>query len=159
MTMSLERKEILEFGDFRLDIEERSLERSDGLPCRGKLPEKTFRTLVFLVKRRGHLVTKRELFAAIWPDTIVEDNNIDKQIHNLRRFLDENSPGQKYIETVPKHGYRFIQEVRVVEVNSSWLTNQQAHQHAVPVFPTAEAPFEGRAFRFQSPPSPECLKA
>jgi len=117
--MSLERKEIFEFGEFRLDIDERTIERIDGHK-NGVLTEKAFQALALLVRRRGHLVSKDELIAFIWPDTIVEDNNLEKCIHNLRQFLGETA-GTKYIETVRKHGYRFVGNVYAKEVSFSWL--------------------------------------
>jgi len=118
--MSLERKEIFEFGDFRLDVDEHAIERIDG-KRNGTLTEKAFRALVILVRRRGHLVSKDELIRHVWPDTIVEDNNLEKCIHHIRHFLGETSEGAPYIETVRKHGYRFVGRVKVVEVSGTWL--------------------------------------
>ncbi|MGH9946714.1 MAG: winged helix-turn-helix domain-containing protein [Pyrinomonadaceae bacterium] len=118
--MSLNKKEIFEFGDFRLDVNERVIERLDGTEI-GNLPEKAFETLVILVRRRGHLVLKDELISALWPNTIVEENNLDKQIHLLRRFVGEAETGGRLIETVRKHGYRFVAPVRKIEVSGSWL--------------------------------------
>jgi len=119
-TMSLEKKEIFEFGGFRLDVDEHTIERIDGAQSE-TVTEKAFQTLVLLVRRRGHLVTRNELICYIWPDTIVEDNNLEKCIHQLRHFLGETSNGRKYIATVRKHGYRFVEKVEAVEVSSSWL--------------------------------------
>jgi adenylate cyclase len=118
--MSLERKEIFEFGEFRLDVNEHTIERIDG-HRNGTLTEKAFQALVLLVRRRGHLVSKEELIGFVWPDAIVEDNNLEKCVHQLRHFLGETSDGSIYIETVRKHGYRFVGEVDAVEVSSSWL--------------------------------------
>ena len=118
--MSLERKEIFEFGEFRLDVNERTIERIDGVR-NGTLTEKAFQALVLLVRRRGHLVSKDELIGFVWPDTIVEDNNLEKCVHQLRNFLGETSDGNKYIETVRKHGYRFVENVRVEQVSGTWL--------------------------------------
>ena len=101
------RNESFEFGDFLLDVGERKLVRRDGV-ANGTLPEKAFQTLVHLVRHSGTLLTKEELILAVWPDTIVEENNLGKAIHAIRQCLGE----QKYIETVPKHGYRFVAEVR-----------------------------------------------
>ncbi len=116
----MEKKEIFEFGEFRLDVDEHTIERIDGHQ-NGALTEKAFQTLVLMVRRRGHLVSKDELISFVWPDTIVEDNNLEKCIHHLRSFLGETSDGSKYIETVRKHGYRFVGNVRVIEVSGTWL--------------------------------------
>jgi DNA-binding winged helix-turn-helix (wHTH) protein/Tfp pilus assembly protein PilF len=99
-----------EFGEFRLDVVERRIERRDGRSS-GALPEKAFQTLVYLVRNGGKLIPKEELLSAIWPDTVVEENNLGKAIHAIRSFLGEHLADPKYIETVPKHGYRFVAEV------------------------------------------------
>ena len=108
--MSQEAKEIFEFGGFRLDVREHRLERCDGRKI-GSLPEKAFQTLVHLVRNAGSLVSKRALLSAIWPDTNVEENNLDKAVHTIRSALGEKPGEQRYIETVRKHGYRFVAEL------------------------------------------------
>ncbi len=99
---------LYEFGSYRLEVRERLLLRS-GRPVR--LRGKVFETLCVLVANHGHLLEKEELMKAIWPDSIVEENNLDHNISVLRRALEE-SPGEKYIETVPRKGYRFVAAVR-----------------------------------------------
>jgi DNA-binding winged helix-turn-helix (wHTH) protein len=103
--MSQQINGIYEFGAFRLDIGERLLLR-DGHPVR--LRSKVFETLCVLVGNSGHLLGKNELIQAIWPDAIVEENNLDHNISTLRRALGEGINGEKYIETVPRKGYRFM---------------------------------------------------
>jgi pimeloyl-ACP methyl ester carboxylesterase len=66
-----------------------------------------------LVEHSGRLLTKHELMQSIWPDTVVEENNLNHNISTLRRTLDEQVTGQQYIETVPRVGYRFVAEVRI----------------------------------------------
>jgi DNA-binding winged helix-turn-helix (wHTH) protein/Tfp pilus assembly protein PilF len=112
----MSRSESFEFGDFLLDVGERKLVRRDGV-TNGPLPEKAFQTLVHLVRHGGTLLTKEELLLAVWPDTIVEENNLGKAIHAIRQCLGERVGEQKYIETVPKHGYRFVAEVRRISVD------------------------------------------
>lgn len=118
--MSLNKNEIYEFGDFRLDVDERTIERIDGGQLR-TLPTKTFDALVLLVRKRGHLVTRDEFLEHVWPDTIVEENNLEKRVHQLRQFLSETDGGSKHIETVRGHGYRFVAPVHQLEVSDSWL--------------------------------------
>ncbi len=112
--MSLGNKEIFEFGEFRLDVGEHTIERIDGTR-NGTLTGKAFQALVLLVRRRGHLVSKNELIQFVWPDTIVEDNNLEKCVHLIRHLLGEKPGEYKYIETVRKHGYRFVAAVNKVE--------------------------------------------
>ena len=114
------KKEIYEFGNFRLDVDEHTIERVDG-DALGTLPDKTFRALVFLLRQRGHLVTKDELLQHVWPDTVVEENNLEQRIYYLRQFLGKSESGEKLIETIRGHGYRFVGRVNVVEVSGTWL--------------------------------------
>jgi len=114
--MSKEAKEIYEFGGFRLDIREHVLERLEGGKVES-IPEKAFQTLAHLVRNSGNLITKEELLLAVWPDTTVEENNLDKAIHTIRHVLGENPREQKYIETVRKHGYRFVAAVNTIETS------------------------------------------
>src|SRR5687767_13666583 len=112
--MSLENRELYEFGDFRLDVADRRVERINGR-SNGSLPDKSFQTLVLLVRNSGRLISKDELFEAVWPDTFVEENNLDKAIYSIRQFLGEKAGEQKYIETIRRHGYRFVAEVRRID--------------------------------------------
>jgi DNA-binding winged helix-turn-helix (wHTH) protein/Flp pilus assembly protein TadD len=125
--MPRESNEIYEFGEFRLDVAQHRIERMEG-GTRTSLPEKAFQTLVHLVRNNGTLVTKDELLSVVWPDTVVEENNLGKAVHAIRHLLGESS--RTYIETVPKHGYRFIAPVtrRSAENGSA---SQPARSNAV----------------------------
>jgi|HubBroStandDraft_1064217.scaffolds.fasta_scaffold04317_7 DNA-binding winged helix-turn-helix (wHTH) protein/tetratricopeptide (TPR) repeat protein/TolB-like protein len=105
------KKHLYEFGDFRLDPAERVFARKgERIP----LAPKAFDTLLILVQHHGHVLTKDELIKALWPDTIVEENNLTQQISQLRHALGEGVDASDYIETVPKLGYRFLSEVREI---------------------------------------------
>ena len=99
-----------QFGPFRLDVAERRLLR-DGEPIPLRL--KVFDTLRVLVENAGRLVTKEELLQAVWPDTAVEENNLNHNVSILRKALGERAVGQAFIETVPRVGYRFVAPVKV----------------------------------------------
>lgn len=107
-------KLIYEFGPFRLDPAEHILLREDQ-PV--SLPPKVFEILRLLVANGGHLFEKDELMKAVWPDSFVEEGNLTRNISTLRTALGEGAGDHKYIETVPKCGYRFVEPVR--EVNGS----------------------------------------
>ena len=98
-----------EFGPFRLDPAEGRLAR-DGANI--PLTPKAFELLVLLVEQSGHLVSKDELTHQLWPATVVEEANLSKYVFMLRQALGEGEQDQKYIETVPKRGYRFTAPVR-----------------------------------------------
>jgi DNA-binding winged helix-turn-helix (wHTH) protein len=103
---------VYEFGPFRLDPEERRLSR-EGQPI--TLRAKIFDTLCALVEAHGHLLEKDELLHRVWPDAVVEEGNLATNISALRKTLGEPATGQKYVETVPGRGYRFVAEVREIQ--------------------------------------------
>jgi len=99
-----------EFGPFRINVTERLLQRSDeAVP----LTPKVFDTLLVLVENSGHVLGKNELMQALWPDSFVEESSLTQNISLLRRALSE-SGDCKYIETIPKRGYRFVANVQEV---------------------------------------------
>jgi DNA-binding winged helix-turn-helix (wHTH) protein len=110
--MSLQTKRIYEFGPFRLDTAEHLLLR-DGRAV--PLTPKAFDLLLALVDRHGHLLEKDELLKKVWPDTFVEEANLASNISQLRKALGDGENGQRYIETAPKRGYRFVASVKKVE--------------------------------------------
>jgi DNA-binding winged helix-turn-helix (wHTH) protein len=112
--MSLRPKIIYEFDYYRLDVAERQLLRGDeAVPLQPKI----FDLLCVLVGHQGHLLEKDELMQLVWPDVIVTEANLANNISILRKTLCAN--GERFIETVPKRGYRFIVPVRQVEKPNS----------------------------------------
>jgi Tol biopolymer transport system component/DNA-binding winged helix-turn-helix (wHTH) protein len=107
--MSEDSRHLYEFGRFRLDTSERLL-LHDGQPV--PLTPKAFEMLVVLVGKSGRLVEKDELIKKLWPDSFVEESNLTHNVWTLRKALGESQNGQRYIETVPKCGYRFTADVR-----------------------------------------------
>ena len=117
--MESKRKQLYEFGAFHLDTEERLLLRdSEVVP----LTPKAFEVLLALVKQPGHLLEKEELLKTVWPDSFVEENNLADNISKLRKVLGEGENGHKFIETIPKRGYRFVAEVRELESTAPTVT-------------------------------------
>src|SRR5688572_30694058 len=101
-----------EFNQFRVEPRRRRLLREAQLV---PLTPKVFDTLLFLVERRGVVVTKEEMLASLWPDAAVEENNLGQVISKLRQALGEVPGENAYIATLPGRGYRFVAETRVVE--------------------------------------------
>ena len=99
-----------DFGPFRLSISDRMLLRDGEVVA---LTPKVVDTLVLLVENRGHVVKKNDLMETLWPDSFVEESSLTQNISLLRKALAE-SAADRYIETVPKRGYRFIADVREV---------------------------------------------
>lgn len=105
-------KELYKFGNFLLDINESTLLK-DGKAI--ILSPKLLDLLLLLVENNGHLVTKDEILNNLWPDSFVEENNLTVNISALRKILGDGEDGNKYIETIPKRGYRFLAKVEKVE--------------------------------------------
>jgi Tol biopolymer transport system component/DNA-binding winged helix-turn-helix (wHTH) protein len=120
--MSLQIKHIYEFGHFRLDAAERLLLR-DGETV--PLTPKAFDLLHALVEGHGRLLEKEELLKKVWPDTFVEEANLASNISQLRKALGDGENGQRFIETAPKRGYRFVASVNKVEDERAETTIQK----------------------------------
>jgi TolB-like protein/Flp pilus assembly protein TadD len=119
-----------QFGCFQLDLGEHRLVR-DGAAV--SLQPKAFEILRLLVEHAGRLLTKEELLRRIWPDALVEENNLNKNISLLRKVLAECATGMNYIETVPRVGYRFVAEVsRTAPCASAHTANPYAVTEASP---------------------------
>lgn len=102
-------RHIYEFGPFRLIPEEQQLLRDNQIV---PLTPKSFDLLVVLVESRGHLIEKGELLKRVWPDSFVEEANLSVKISALRRALGEGANEHRYVETVPRRGYRFVASVK-----------------------------------------------
>ncbi|MDQ3650637.1 MAG: winged helix-turn-helix domain-containing protein [Acidobacteriota bacterium] len=102
-------RHIYEFGPFRLIPDERQLLR-DGQVV--PLTPKAFDLLLVLVENSGHLIEKEELMKRVWPDSFVEEANLSVKMSALRRALGEGPNEHQYVETVPRHGYRFVAGVK-----------------------------------------------
>jgi DNA-binding winged helix-turn-helix (wHTH) protein/Tol biopolymer transport system component len=98
------------FGEFELNLETAEL-RSNG--NKSILPGQPFQILVALLDRRGHLVTREELKKQLWPsDTFVDfDVSLNKAVNRLREALEDSAEHPRFIETLPRRGYRFIGSV------------------------------------------------
>jgi TolB-like protein/Tfp pilus assembly protein PilF len=103
------------FGPFRLDPDEYRLQK-DGLVV--PLAPKTLSMLLLLVRDNGNLVEKDRLIRELWPDTFVEESNLTFNISVIRKALGDTAQTPRYIETVPKRGYRFVASVEEVRTES-----------------------------------------
>lgn len=106
--MSASEPHVFEFGEFRVETYKRCLLQKGEVVA---LTPKVFDTLLHLLEHRGEIVEKDDLMRAIWPDTIVEENNLNQNISTLRRVLGQNQSENRYILTVPGKGYRFVADV------------------------------------------------
>src|SRR5262245_26935227 len=97
---------LYEFGDFQLDAAKRRLRRLDGTPI--PLTPRVFDTLLYMVEHHDSVLDKERIMEAVWPDSIVEENNLAQAISKLRQVFGETPGSHSYIMTVPGRGYRFV---------------------------------------------------
>ncbi len=98
------------FGSFHLDVTRRQLLSSGGLVLR--LNSRAMDALLLLVAHAGEVVDKRRLMEAVWPNTIVEENNLNQCIAAIRKALGEIAGTNRFVMTVPGRGYLFVCPVR-----------------------------------------------
>jgi Tol biopolymer transport system component/DNA-binding winged helix-turn-helix (wHTH) protein len=110
-----------EFEPFRVDGTERLLLRDGEMV---PLTPKAFDTLLILLENCGHVVEKEELMKRLWPETFVEEANLAHHISLLRKTLDVDATGSKYIQTVPRRGYRFVASVKCLQDESTDVSSQ-----------------------------------
>jgi len=112
--MKTERQEIVRFGTFEVDVRAGEL-RKQGV--RVKLQEQPFHVLIVLLQCAGEVVTREELRNQNWPaDTFVDfDNSLNTAINKLREALGDAADNPRFIETLPRRGYRFIAPVTEVD--------------------------------------------
>ncbi|HET9528727.1 MAG TPA: winged helix-turn-helix domain-containing protein [Blastocatellia bacterium] len=119
--MSLLINHFYRFGEFTLDTDQRVLLRG-GKPL--PLAPKVFDTLLMLVENGGRVVTKDELMNRVWPDAFVEEANLTYSIQQLRKTLVDDARSPRYVETMPRRGYRFIAEVEEVLMEREAVNEQ-----------------------------------
>ena len=124
------------FSDFRLELAKRRLTGPEGaaIPLSGR----AYDVLVYLVEHRERVVGKEELFQAVWPRTIVEDNNLNQAISAVRRALGDSRDEPRFIVTVAGRGYRFVGDV-------SPLAERAAEAREAAVAPGPDTPTPRRA--------------
>lgn len=118
--MSFKTQDFYNFGDFRLDPAERILTRDGNVI---PITPKVFETLLVLVENAGRTIGKEELMQMIWQDRFVEESNLTFNIGMLRKALGDDAAKPRYVETVPRRGYRFIAAVERVRKNDERESN------------------------------------
>jgi DNA-binding winged helix-turn-helix (wHTH) protein/tetratricopeptide (TPR) repeat protein len=137
------RSKVYEFHGFRLEEAQlRLLYQNQPVPLKPKILD----LLLFLIKKRGQLIGKEELMREVWPDAIVEENNITVSMSILRKTLGEGRSDRQFIETIPRRGYRFVAEVieQSEEVPAGYLDlTIPVESEGEPIDSLAVIPMEG----------------
>lgn len=100
---------LYEFGPYVVDVAKAVLLRDGEVVPLGL---KAFEVLLVLIEQHGQVVRKDELLSQVWPDTVVEENNLARTISALRKSLGENLEAPQFITTIPGRGYRFVADVK-----------------------------------------------
>jgi DNA-binding winged helix-turn-helix (wHTH) protein/TolB-like protein/Tfp pilus assembly protein PilF len=135
--MRPENRHSYDFGPFRLDTKKRRLLLAGEIVS---LTPKAVETLVMLVERQGKLVEREELMNTVWHDAFVEDSNLSVTISMLRKALGQGAEGvgSKYIETVPRLGYRFVADVHDVTGEGPVIAVEKRTQGQIVIEETAD---------------------
>jgi Tol biopolymer transport system component/DNA-binding winged helix-turn-helix (wHTH) protein len=111
--MHAPKHKLTQFGDFEVDQTANELRRNGR---RVKIQDLPFRLLVALLESPGEVMSREELGTALWNDTVVDfDAGLHTAVRKLREALGDSASAPKFVETVPRHGYRFLAPVAVLE--------------------------------------------
>lgn len=103
------------FHEFALQVRQRRLLGAGGVAV--ELTPRLFDALLFLVEHAGELLDKDRLLAELWPGLVVEENSLSQAISGLRKALGDGAQNSRFIQTVPRRGFRFVAPVVVAEVD------------------------------------------
>ncbi len=128
-----------EFNGFRIDPAGRRLCAADGSTV--DISARAFDVLLFLVDHRGEDISKEKLMTAAWPDTVVEENNLNQAITALRRVLGDQRREPRFIMTVPGRGYRFVAKIAppITHADVPLASPAETPVAAAPQHPRAQA--------------------
>jgi len=111
------------FGSFVLERTQQRVLRSNGTPV--ALTPRLFSALLAFVERSGELLDKGSIMDTVWPGLVVEENNLNQVVWGLRRALGDDAHGSRFIETVPRRGFRFVAAVTVLSPDEDWPPPEQ----------------------------------
>ena len=117
-------KDVICFGPFRLSTTKRLLEKGG---VRVRLGSRALDILIALVERPAEVVTKKELFARVWPDLVVDECNLRYHVSALRKALGQGRSGTRYVTNVSGRGYCFVAPISCAASPTALLSNSLAH--------------------------------
>ena len=124
------------FGDFVLERSQHRVRHRDGTQL--SLTPRVFSALLLFVEKPGELLSKDALMLGLWPGLVVEENNLSQVVSTLRRALGDDTQGSRYIQTVPRQGFRFVATVTVLPDQDVPTELPAAPPAALPVAPPTE---------------------
>lgn len=133
--MENEQKQLRQFGNFRLDVQKKVL-WYDNQPI--NLPLKEVELLCALTDNVGEVVTKDEILSKIWADSFVEESNLSRHIYLLRKTFKDHGESEDLIQTVPRRGYRFAGEIKLIEPGQTVVEKHSLTRTLIEEIPAAE---------------------
>ena len=137
------------FGDFVLERLQHRVRHRDGTHL--NLTPRVFSALVLFAAKPGQLLSKDALMLALWPGRVVEENNLSQVVSTLRRALGDDTQGSRYIQSVPRQGFRFVAEVTVLPDQEEVVAAVPPGATPAPLPPDATT-LEPTAAPFAAPP-------
>ena len=130
---------VVRFGEFEANLRSRELRR-DGVTLR--LPDQSFEVLIMLLERPGELVTREDIHKRLWSaDTFVDfDHGLNNAVNRLRDALGDSAEAPRFVETLPRRGYRFIAEVDGTPHDSEEVTQVEAVSGALSASQSRRSP-------------------
>lgn len=127
----IEKPHIYQFDEYLIDTAEETLRRNGEKVI---INRRTFQVLSLLVERAGQIVTKQEFFDTVWTDAFVQDNSLTVTMTTLRKILGDDAKQAKFIENLPRKGYRFI---GAGKIGADELSTAQVEEKNI-IAPTAD---------------------
>src|SRR6516225_2401100 len=122
--------QVIRFGTFEVDLQTEEL-RKAGL--RLKLTGQPFQVLAILLEQPGTVVTREELQKRLWPNTFVDvDHNLNTAINKIREALGDSSENPRFVETLPRRGYRFLASVEASSPARALIERVSTEKAAAP---------------------------
>lgn len=115
MDKTPQRLAVYEFDNVKIDCRNFQILKNGAAR---RITPRAFEVLLYLVENSGRLVGKQELFEQVWKETFVTDNALTRMVKEIRQVLGDDADAPRYIETVPKRGYRFIAETNSTDNKS-----------------------------------------
>lgn len=141
METDIENLRSYRFGNFELDLAGECLLR-DGEKL--NINRRMFQVLRLLIERRGEIVSKNEFFEEVWEGDFVEDNNLTVAITSLRKVLGDNAKHARFIENIPRKGYRFAAAIETISRPPLTESADKLMAHPLPRIERSTTPLSGR---------------
>lgn len=107
---------MIQLGDFTIDEKQSQLLHQGDVVA---IEPKLFDLLLLFISKPNAIITRQEILETLWPNSLITDNAINKQVANLRKVLGDSAKSPRYLETVPKRGYRLICAVETINIATS----------------------------------------